>query len=384
MGVQVRGRLDHVLRTDHPADAPPGHGIGLGHAVDDDAAVGEVRQGNRQRRELGVPVGEVLVDLVRDHPQPLVQEPPPDRLDLLCGVHRSGRVGRRAEQECAGPVGAGGLELLRGHLVALSLVREHLDGYSAGQSDRLRVGRPVRRREQHLVPGIEDGREGLVDRLFAPVRDEHLGRLHVVPGVAAGLVGDGLLELGEPSGRRVAVVAGVAAGLDGRLHDVVGGGEVRLAGPEADDRAAGGLEGFGLGVDGERRGLGDPADAGGDPAVAHGGFAHAPMLASPGGASYPGSARPADRLRVPCPAWWSGSSGGMSSGCSVRLARDPPRTLHRWWISPLVGMPAIDEVRRRALAQLAEHRSPKPKVGGSSPSCPATSGGPAPRRMADQ
>ena len=27
--------------------------------------------------------------------------------------------------------------------------------------------------------------------------------------------------------------------------------------------------------------------------------------------------------------------------------------------------------RRRALAQLAEHRSPKPKVGGSSPSCPA-------------
>ncbi len=26
---------------------------------------------------------------------------------------------------------------------------------------------------------------------------------------------------------------------------------------------------------------------------------------------------------------------------------------------------------RRALAQLAEHRSPKPKVGGSSPSCPA-------------
>src|SRR4029453_154485 len=26
---------------------------------------------------------------------------------------------------------------------------------------------------------------------------------------------------------------------------------------------------------------------------------------------------------------------------------------------------------RRAIAQLAEHRSPKPKVGGSSPSCPA-------------
>ena len=35
------------------------------------------------------------------------------------------------------------------------------------------------------------------------------------------------------------------------------------------------------------------------------------------------------------------------------------------------GMPATGQVHRRALAQLAEHRSPKPKVGGSSPSCPA-------------
>ena len=35
---------------------------------------------------------------------------------------------------------------------------------------------------------------------------------------------------------------------------------------------------------------------------------------------------------------------------------------------------ATGERLRRAIAQLAEHRSPKPKVGGSSPSCPAAEG----------
>ena len=38
---------------------------------------------------------------------------------------------------------------------------------------------------------------------------------------------------------------------------------------------------------------------------------------------------------------------------------------------PSTAVPGCSETHRRALAQLAEHRSPKPKVGGSSPSCPA-------------
>lgn len=72
---------------------------------------------------------------------------------------------------------------------------------------------------------------------------------------------------GSPPTRGVAVVLGVRAGFDGRLHDVVGGREVRLTGAEADHRTSGGLEGLGLGVHGESGGLGDRADSGGDPAL---------------------------------------------------------------------------------------------------------------------
>src|SRR5262245_40616592 len=58
-------------------------------------------------------------------------------------------------------------------------------------------------------------------------------------------------------------------------------------------------------------------------------------------------------------------SGGR---CTVgRHARKVRFALEQYDKSMAPGGPGL----LRALAQLAEHRSPKPKVGGSSPSCPA-------------
>src|SRR5699024_1317251 len=62
---------------------------------------------------------------------------------------------------------------------------------------------------------------------------------------------------------------------------------------------------------------------------------------------------------------------------SVRRPVRAPRTLASGGSPPLVVMPGSvrscrGRGRLRAVAQLAEHRSPKPKVGGSSPSCPAS------------
>ncbi len=59
------------------------------------------------------------------------------------------------------------------------------------------------------------------------------------------------------------MVARVAARGHRRLDDVVGGVEVGLAGAEADDGFAGGLQGLGLGVDRQGGRLGDGGDAAG-------------------------------------------------------------------------------------------------------------------------
>src|ERR1019366_7968277 len=65
--LQVRGGFQHVRGTDQPPDAPTRHGVGLGDAVRDDAAVGELRHDDRDRVLAVALVYEMFVDLVGEH-----------------------------------------------------------------------------------------------------------------------------------------------------------------------------------------------------------------------------------------------------------------------------------------------------------------------------
>ena len=99
--LEVGGRLDDVGRADHPPDPPAGHGVGLGHAVEHDAACRRSSGTSAGiERELVVAVGEVLVDLVGDHPDAVLDGPAPDRLDLVrAGTRR--RSGSTATRTAA-------------------------------------------------------------------------------------------------------------------------------------------------------------------------------------------------------------------------------------------------------------------------------------------
>ena len=214
------------------------------------------------RGELRVVVDQVLVDLVGDHPQPVLHRPAADRRDLLRRVDRAGRVGRRHEDQDLGARRCGPPRAARrspGSPDVSSVSTAHR--HAAGQPDRLGVGGPVRRGQEHLVARVEQGGEGVVDRLLAAVGDQHLGGARPRSRCpAASWRRWPRCSSGRPAGGGVAVPPRVVAGRDRRLDDVVGGGEVRLAGAEADHRAPGRLQRLGLGVDGERRGLGDGAD----------------------------------------------------------------------------------------------------------------------------
>ena len=233
MRLEVGGGRSQVGRSDQPAHPPACHRIGLGDAVHHDAPLGHAGAEHRQRPGLGVVVDEVLVDLVGQHPQPVLLDPGADGPDLVGGVDRPGRVGRRDEEQHLGLRGASSLELLDGDLVVVGLVGDHRDRDAAGELDRLGVRRPVRRRDDHLVAGVEHRGERLVDGLLPAVGDDDLAGLHGVPAVAQRLVGDRLLELGQAAGRGVAVVLRVAAGLNSGLDDVVGSREVGLARPRS-------------------------------------------------------------------------------------------------------------------------------------------------------
>ena len=113
--------------------------------------------------------------------------------------------------------------------------------------------------------------ELLEDGLLAAVGDEHLGGVDLQMRGRRDRGGQRLAQLGQSGRGGVAVVARIARGLDGGLDDVLRGGEVGLAGAEADHGPAGGLQRLRGRVHGEgRRGL-DRADALGDAGTGGGG-----------------------------------------------------------------------------------------------------------------
>ena len=172
------GGLDHVVRADHPADPPARHRVGLGDAVEDDALLARGRaRAWRIERELVRAVGQVLVDLVGDHPHAALDGPLADRLGLGRRVHRAGRVVGADEQDRLGAVGVRRFELVDGDLEVGLVVGVDHHRRAVGERDRLGVGGPVRRRADHLVARVAEHGERREHGVLAAVGDEHLPAL---------------------------------------------------------------------------------------------------------------------------------------------------------------------------------------------------------------
>ena len=79
--------------------------------------------------------------------------------------------------------------------------------------------------------------------------------------------------------------------------------------------------------------------------------------------------------RASAVASWSVGAVSRSTQVPILTTLDLLVANHQGFGAPSYGRAThkqhLVEGFRRAIAQLAEHRSPKPKVGGSSPSCPA-------------
>ena len=92
MRLQVRGGRDNILRANHPAHTPPRHGVRFRHTIEDDAVRGELRNYLENRDRINTVVGEVLIDFVGEHKNPLRERPLPDSACLFLGVDRTGWV----------------------------------------------------------------------------------------------------------------------------------------------------------------------------------------------------------------------------------------------------------------------------------------------------
>ena len=93
VGLQVGGCSDDVARANHPAHTPTGHGVGLCHAVENDAQVSELGYCLQDGDCLNTVIGKMLVNLIGQHENPLGRCPFADGAGFLFGVDGAGRVG---------------------------------------------------------------------------------------------------------------------------------------------------------------------------------------------------------------------------------------------------------------------------------------------------
>ncbi len=156
------------------------------------------------------------------------------RLQLGMGVGRARRVGGR--------------ELKRNHLVfgviarssasavslKLSLARRDDDGRAAAERDHLGIADPVGRGMMTSSPGFSVAMKALKRTCLPPVETIVCSACSRARSRALNFAENRLAQLRDARDRGV---LGLAArnGLDGRLLDVVGRVEVRLAGAQADD-----------------------------------------------------------------------------------------------------------------------------------------------------
>ena len=253
--LQISCGLDDIGRADHPAHAPAGHGEGLGDAIEDQAAVGDLRYDDGHRVMLIIAVDQVLVDLVGHDPDLVLDGPLADRLDLIAGIDRARRVRRRNKQQRLRLVGANSLELIDRDLPARIDRGQHGHRGRPGQADRFGVCGPVRGGDDHFVARVEQHRESVRHGVLAAVGDQHVGRFTLEAEVSAGLLGNRFTQHRQACSWRVLVVDGIVACGDRSLDDVRGSREVWFAGAKANDWLASSLQCLRLRSDGQSRRL---------------------------------------------------------------------------------------------------------------------------------
>ena len=231
------GRIDPGFGPDAVAEAPAGHGVGLGPAVEQDGAVAQMLVGEQAGMGFAVEQQPGINLVAQDGDMGEALQPGGERIDLGLGRHAAGRVGRAVEDDQTGPAGnlfqhLAGAE---GEIPLLFQRDRHRRG--AGEADHRFVDREAGVGIEDLGARLAEHHEREEHGRLAARHDEHARRIDLDPAMAQDVRRHRFAQPGHAGRRGIAVMA-VGERFRRRLDDMVRGFEIRLADAEIDDVAA--------------------------------------------------------------------------------------------------------------------------------------------------
>ncbi len=262
LALQLGGRGGHGRGCEGVAEAPAGHGVGLGERTDDDQPLLGV--GNGTAGEAAPAVVEIDVALVADHPDIALGGHAHDGGENLRVNDRTGGIGRRVENDGAGGGRDGALDHFLRKREAVGFVGGDEHALSTRVADDVLERHPCGRGDDDFVAVLDQDLEGIEERLFTSGGGNDFFAL--VGGTEVGGVagGDGIAQLDDAGDGRVLGEIRLD-GSDGSVLDVLRGMEVRLAGAEIDQVGAGFAHTVGFVGDGHGGGRFNAVDALGEP-----------------------------------------------------------------------------------------------------------------------
>ena len=235
LALQLVHGVDKLHRRAAEADAPAGHGIGLGAAIHGDGARPQTRLHLHDGGGLEAVIGQLVVNIVGEHPDiGVLQQHVANGAQLLGRISGAGGVAGGVEEEPFGFGRDGGLQILGAQLEPVILAAGHEYGRALGQRHDIRVAHPARGGDNHLVARLHGGQHGVENNLLAAGGNDNFFRLVIDAGVAQEFGGNGLAQRRGAGNIGVFGIAGLNR-LDGRLLDVLRRVEIRLSGGQANN-----------------------------------------------------------------------------------------------------------------------------------------------------
>ena len=233
-------------------DAPAGHGVALGNAVDNDGAVFDVLIQRCEGDKLNVVINQIAIDFIRNNVDVLAAANLRNGFQFLTGINHAGRVAGRIKHKHLGFVRDRRFQLCRRDLEVLFFFRRHDHRHRARLLHHFRVADPVRRRDDHLIARIAQCHQCDINRVLRARSHNDLLRLIVQTEIGFQPVACRFAQLHQTGCRRIAGLV-VLDCLNTGLLDVLRGRKIRLARAKADHILAFGLHLLEQRVDDKRR-----------------------------------------------------------------------------------------------------------------------------------
>ncbi len=148
--------------------------------------------------------------------------------DQLSRPHRAGGVVGGVEDHRLRAAGDGSGHLLRGGQKEICRISVDKNRNAARHADHFSVADPIRRGQNHLVAGVQDGLQRVIKHLLGACAHDDLPRVIAQPLLSQDMIGNRLAQLRDAAYVGITGFTGFQR-LDCGLADVLGRIKIRLA-----------------------------------------------------------------------------------------------------------------------------------------------------------